>query len=233
MTKPLQIIFFDAAGTLLHLPRGVSAHYREVALRHGFAPDVAVLGRAFTSAFRTLPPPVTTRAPRPDDDRFWWRALVDRVLDETGAPENFDRQAYFDELYREFTLPGVWALYPEAAEVLAHLAGRCRLGIISNFDARLRTVLGHLGIAELFEVVVISSEVGADKPDPWIFQRALEMAGVAPGAALHVGDDPECDWEAAEAAGMQVFQLERPRNSLTDLAGAVATNGPLRGRAAL
>jgi FMN phosphatase YigB (HAD superfamily) len=34
---------------------------------------------------------------------------------------------------------------------------------------------------------------------------------------LHVGDDPERDWKAAKEAGLSVFQLDRPRNSLRDL----------------
>ncbi len=216
-TAPPQMIFFDAAGTLLHLPRGVGHHYREVAVRHGFAPEEKALNMAFRTAFREVPEPATTRAQRPDDDRGWWRSLVDRVLDECRATAGFDREAYFAELYAEFTLPGIWELYPEVPEVLAKLRARYRLGIISNFDGRLRAILQHLGIAELFDVWAISSEVGADKPDPFIFQRALELAGVAPAEALHVGDDPECDWQAAEAAGLRVFRLDRPRNDLRGL----------------
>src|SRR5437764_6273207 len=128
------IIFFDAAGTLIHLPRGVGSHYREVAMRHGFDPEEARLTQAFREAFRTLPPPLTSRLPRPDDDRGWWRTLVHRVVKEAGAPAAFDRDRYFAALYEEFTKPGVWELYPEAREVLGQLTGRYRLGIISNFD---------------------------------------------------------------------------------------------------
>lgn len=217
-----KIVFFDAAGTLIHLPRGVAAHYGEVAVRHGFSPDQDKLGRAFRDAFRTLPPPLTTRLPRPDDDRGWWRTLVHRVIEETGAPATFDRERYFDALYEEFTRPGVWELYPEARDVIAQLTGRVRLGVISNFDGRLRTILRHLGLGDAFEVVAISSEVGADKPDPWIYERALALAGVTPEEALHVGDDPECDWEGAERAGLQSFRLDRRNN---DLRGLLAVLG--------
>jgi putative hydrolase of the HAD superfamily len=216
------IIFFDAAGTLIHLPRGVGTHYREVAQRHGFDPDEERLERAFSEAFRTLPPPLTTKLPRPDDDRGWWRSLVHRVIEESGAPVVFNRDRYFDELYDEFTKPGVWELYPEVRQVLSQLAGRFRLGIISNFDGRLRPILRHLALEQYFEVVAISSEVGADKPDPWIFHRALELAGVPGSAALHVGDDPECDWEGAEAAGLSAFRLERPENDLRRLLNLLA-----------
>jgi putative hydrolase of the HAD superfamily len=169
------------------------------------------------SAWKEAPETAESPGPRPDDDRGWWRTLVFRVLAETGAPRSFDRDAYFAELYDEFTQPGVWKLYPEVLEVLETLAPSYRLGVISNFDGRLRKILATLGLSNFFEVVTVSSEVGAEKPDPWIYQRALELTGVDPGAALHVGDDPECDWQGAETAGLAAFKLDRPRNDLREL----------------
>lgn len=214
----IEVIFFDAVGTLFHLPLGVGHHYREVALRHGC--DIAEddLRAAFTAVWQTMPPRPVTRVARADDDRGWWRELVGRVLERCNvAARALDRDAYFAELYREFTRPGVWELFPEVRPVLAGLHAHYRLGIISNFDGRLRVILQHLGIARYFQPIVISSEVGADKPDRWIFQHALEKAAVPPGAALHVGDDPVRDWQAAESAGLRCFRLARPVNSLRDL----------------
>lgn len=219
----LRIIFFDAAGTLIGLPRGVSHHYCEVARRHGLVLDPRAAGEAFRMAWREMPAPVATRAPRPDDDRGWWEEFVDRVLDKCAVERaSFDRAAYFAELYEEFTKPGVWDVFPEVRPVLAQLAARCELGIISNFDRRLRAVLRDLGLAPLFRHVVISSEVGADKPDPWIFQEALRLAGAEPHEALHVGDEPAADWEGAERAGLQVFRLRRPELTLEHLLKVVA-----------
>src|SRR5207248_1962029 len=98
--------------------------------------------------------------------------------------------------------------------VLAQLTAHYTLGIISNFDRRLRRVLEQLALAPLFRHVVISSEVGADKPDPWIFERALALAGAQPHEALHVGDEPGADWEGAGRAGLHVFRLKRPELTL-------------------
>ena len=214
----IEVIFFDAVGTLFHLPRGVGHHYREVALRHGCDIGESGLQAAFGAVWKTMPSRPASRIVRADDDRGWWRELVGRVLDRCGvAAGALDRDAYFAELYEEFTRPGVWELFPEVCPVLAELHAHYRLGIISNFDGRLRTILQHLGIARYFQPIVISSEVGADKPDRWIFQHALERAGVLPDAALHVGDDPVRDWQAAESAGLRCFHLTRPANSLRDL----------------
>jgi putative hydrolase of the HAD superfamily len=228
-------LFFDAAGTLFHLPRGVGHHYREVALRHGVDIPEAALTRAFSSAWRQAPPRPISRVPRVDDDRGWWREIVEQVLSHCAiGPGALDRSAYFAELYDEFTKPGVWQLYPEVMETLDALRTHYTLGVISNFDARLRTILDDLGIADRFSQIVISSEVGAEKPDPWIFQEALNRAQLLPEDAMHIGDDPVCDWQGAESAGMRVFRLERPRNSLRDLAkslgGEIQPARRIRGR---
>lgn len=215
----LRVIFFDAAGTLIGLPRGVAHHYCEVAQRHGLTLDPLAATEAFRMTWREMPTPAATRAPREDDDRGWWEEFVDHVLDKCAVPRggSFDRRAYFAELYDEFTKPGVWDVFPEVRSVLARLAQRFELGVISNFDRRLRVVLGELGLEPLFRHIVISSEVGADKPDPWIFEHALQRAGVELHEALHVGDEPAADWEGAERAGLHVFRLKRPDLTLEHL----------------
>ena len=102
-------------------------------------------------------------------------------------------------------------------DVLGALHGRFDLSVISNFDGRLRVILEHLGITKYFRHIFLSSELGADKPDPLIFRLAMELSGFSPKEILHVGDDPERDWKAAEKAGLQIFQLDRQNNSLRDL----------------
>jgi putative hydrolase of the HAD superfamily len=220
----IRVIFFDAAGTLIGLPKGVAHHYCAVAGRHGLRVESAAMNDAFRMTWREMPPPQTTRMRRPDDDKGWWRHFVGRVLDKCAVPHGgvFDREAFFEELYVEFARPGVWDVFPETRAVLAQLAGEYRLGIISNFDGRLRPVLDELGIGSLFRHVVISSEVGADKPDPWIFQEALRVAGIRANEALHVGDEPGSDWEGAAAAGLRVFRLKRPEKTLSDIAAELS-----------
>lgn len=210
-------IFFDAAGTLFRLPRGVGWHYRDVASRHGADLDEAALNAAFRSVWKATPPLPETRTPRADDELGWWRDLVFKVLDECRPAQDLDRAALFDELWCEFTRPGVWELFPETREVLAALHGRFRLAVISNFDGRLREILPQLGVAGFFEELIISSEVGAEKPSPHIFAEALRLLEIEPEEALHVGDEPEADWRGASAAGLRVFELKRPENSLHDL----------------
>ena len=214
---PLKAIFFDAAGTLFHLPRGVGYHYALVG-EIGLKLDSRQLDRAFNSAWNAMPRRESIDGPREDDDKDWWRDLVDLVLDET-APSlsELDRDNFFEIAYEHFAEAGVWELYPEVLDVLEKLQPQFQLAVISNFDGRLRMILEQLGISKFFKHVFLSSELGADKPDPEIFRRALNLIHLNPNEVLHVGDDPERDWKAATAAGLSIFPLDRKKNSLREL----------------
>lgn len=86
--------------------------------------------------------------------------------------------------------------------LLERLAGRFRLGVVSNFYGNLEGLLGAEGFAGLFGVVADSGRVGAEKPDPAIFLHATGRLGVRPEEALMVGDSLQRDMRGAEALGM-------------------------------
>jgi putative hydrolase of the HAD superfamily len=109
------------------------------------------------------------------------------------APEEFARP-YVDALEFE-PMPGA----VEAVRELGRLG--LRLAVVSNWDVALHEHLQALALADRFETVVTSAEAGAPKPDPRIFELALERLRVRPERALHVGDSP-ADEEGARAAGM-------------------------------
>jgi putative hydrolase of the HAD superfamily len=213
----IKTIFFDAAGTLIYLPKSVGHHYAYVGERIGLRLDRTALDEAFAACWRETPQRPAINGPRDDDDKGWWRQLVSRVLDRV-APNvsELDRDAFFEGVYSYFAEPGVWDLYPEVSDVLEELRGRFQLAVISNFDGRLRVILEHLGVSKFFAHIFLSSELGADKPDPEIYRRAVRLSGARPNETLHVGDDPARDWEGAAAAGLPVFPLERPKKSLRD-----------------
>jgi len=214
----IKAIFFDAVGTLFRLTKTVGDHYAYVGNEVGLDLDAHNLERAFHSAWNQMPQRAAIDGPRKNDDKRWWRELVNRVLEQV-APSlsEFDRDNYFEVAYEHFAEAGVWELYPEVPGVLEKLQPRFQLGVVSNFDGRLRFILEHLGISKYFLDVFVSSELGADKPDPEIYRRALRLMNLKPSEVLHVGDDPKRDWEAATAAGLSIFRLDRPKNSLRDL----------------
>jgi putative hydrolase of the HAD superfamily len=221
----IKAIFFDALGTLFYLTRTVGHHYALAGTEVGLTLDPYKLDAAFYSAWKKMPHRAAVAGPRENDDKDWWRELVDLVLAQV-APSlgELDRDNFFEIAYEHFGESGVWELYPEVPAVLKQLRPRFQLAVISNFDGRLRFILQHLSISKFFTHIFISSEIGADKPDPEIYRRALKLIALKPNEVLHVGDDPERDWEAASAAGLSIFRLDRPKNSLRDLVTALTTN---------
>jgi putative hydrolase of the HAD superfamily len=214
----IKAVFFDAAGTLFHLNGTVGEHYALVGREVGLELNAEKLDHAFHSAWKRISPRPAIDGSRENDDKDWWRDLVEAIFDEVAPSVNdLDRDNFFEVAYEHFTEAGVWQLYPEVFEVLRGLSPDLRLAVVSNFDGRLRMILEQLGVSKFFTFVFISSEIGADKPDPEIFRRALTFMDLPPGEVLHAGDDPERDWKAAEEAGLTVFRVRRPQNSLRDL----------------
>ena len=64
-----------------------------------------------------------------------------------------------------------------------------KLAVVSNFDTRLRTILRDLDLVSIFDSIVISAEVKAEKPNPVIFEQACAQLGVQTAEALVLGDD--------------------------------------------
>lgn len=96
------------------------------------------------------------------------------------------------------------------AELLARLAGRYRLAVVTNTH-RAELVPDHLaviGVAHLVDAVVTSVEVGWRKPHPAIYAAALDAVGVPASAAVFVGDTFTADFAGPEAAGIRSFLID-------------------------
>ncbi|XP_072977750.1 uncharacterized protein [Typha angustifolia] len=105
-----------------------------------------------------------------------------------------------------FASGNAWHLPARAYEAMRILkdAG-VKLAVVSNFDTRLRKLLKDLKVAELFDAIVISSEVGYEKPAAEIFKIALDQIGVEAGKAVHVGDEEKADKTGANTIGLDCW----------------------------
>lgn len=92
--------------------------------------------------------------------------------------------------------------YPEAGALLALLAARYRLGVITNQIPGAVERLKNWGLRDYFEVVCSSAELGVSKPDPRIFEIALEKAHAAPENCFMIGDRLDNDVAPAKRLGM-------------------------------
>lgn len=117
---------------------------------------------------------------------------------------------FFTELYQHFATADPWFIYPDVLPTLKrwHQLG-IELGVLSNFDSRLYSVLQALDLAQFFTSVTISTEVGAAKPDPQIFAVGLNKHNCPAQLAWHIGDSLKEDYQGAKAAGLRAVWLKR------------------------
>lgn len=101
-------------------------------------------------------------------------------------------------------------------EYIRSLRGRYKTGLISNAWSDLRDFIVRDKFDDAFDHMVISSEVGATKPEPKIFQIALEHFGVTPREAVFV-DDFQVNIEGCEKIGMKGIHFKDPESALDQL----------------
>ncbi|MEM8960396.1 MAG: HAD-IA family hydrolase [Acidobacteriota bacterium] len=203
-------VTFDITGTLIHSPR-LREIYTEVLARHGIVTEPEQVEAAFVHVWREQQCVATPQRDRfdsaRDGGRAFWRALVARLcelLDATAPP------FAAAELYDRFAHAEAWDIYPDVDAVLTRLTtAGLRLGVISNWDHRLPSLLDELGLANRFDTVVFSGAIGVEKPHPKIFTTALENLGLPAGRVLHIGDQQLEDLEGAQAVGMRARRLVR------------------------
>ncbi len=122
--------------------------------------------------------------------------------------------------YRTVRLASI-ALYPETREVLDTIHGDYSLGIISNGPGEIQWAkVEKFGLRPYFTTIIISGEVGTEKPGAAIFRLALERLNGEAGTSAHVGDNPTVDIQGAQDAGLTGIWVNRgvfpsPRGNAT------------------
>jgi putative hydrolase of the HAD superfamily len=197
---PIRAVTLDVGGTLVRPWPSVGHVYAELAAPFGYAGiEPGRLNEAFGRAWEQ----------RGDFDysRAAWRGLV---TESFGALEIEVSEECFAGIYEGFGRARTWREYDDVRPALAALTEQgIRLGIISNWDERLRPLLAEMGLLEKVEAVVVSQEIGARKPARESFAAAARLIGFSPGEILHVGDSRREDFEGARAAGFEALWLCR------------------------
>ena len=145
----------------------------------------------------------------------YYRAHLDEGRDDSSLQALRTRCADLDRVDSQSLTEALLAAlrftpFPDVVGSLAAARGRGqRLVVVSNWDASLHHVLARLGLAALLDGIVTSAEAGARKPSPAIFERALNVAGVGPRDAVHVGDSIDEDVAGAAAAGIDAILVLR------------------------
>jgi putative hydrolase of the HAD superfamily len=108
-------------------------------------------------------------------------------------------------------------LYDDAPHTLAALRPRFKLGLVTNGPSRMqRPKIEQFRLVEYLDLLIVSEEVGVAKPDPAIFQVAIEQLEVRASETLFVGDSVEFDMRGALAAGLPFVWMNPRHEALPD-----------------
>lgn len=200
MLSPVEVVLFDAVGTLIEPDPPVAEAYRAAGRRYGSTLSPEVILRRFRAAFakqeRLDETEFFDRTDEPRERRRW-QAIVGEVFDDVA-----DSAGLFDDLWRHFSMSNHWRLCAGAADCWRELSERgLKLGIASNFDARLETVCRGLKPLDECRQFFISSQLGVRKPNRAFFAAIAEQLKTPPERILLAGDDLGNDYYAAHAAG--------------------------------
>lgn len=194
-------VTFDVGNTLITSWPSVGHVYAEIAARHG---GIGITPELLEARFRAVWPGRLHLA----ETRAGWQQVVDEVFE--GLVERPPSLTFFGEIYERFAQADAWRIYDDVLPTLDQLAARgLRLAVISNWDDRLRALLGRLELDTRFETIVVSCELGHAKPHPAIFAEATSRLGLPAGRILHIGDNVDMDLRGAQAAGMHALQILR------------------------
>ncbi len=213
MNQP-KVIFLDAFGTLFGVKGSIGEIYSGLARNAQVKTDPQAVNRAFFQSFAAserLAFPGAEPAAIPELEYRWWKVIVAETFERVGALDKFEGfDAFYADLYGYFETSKPWRVYPDALTSLARWQTMgIPLGVISNFDSRLHRVLSVLGLADYFQSVTLSSEVGAAKPSQAIFRAALAKHNCAAHEAWHVGDSEAEDYAGAQSAGLRAILIAR------------------------
>ena len=107
-------------------------------------------------------------------------------------------------------------------DYIRSLRGKFKTGLISNAWSGLRDFIVREKFDDAFDKIIISAEVGAAKPEPKIFQIALEQLGVSPNEAVFV-DDFLINIEGCEKVGIKGIHFKDPETALQQLQKLLST----------
>jgi HAD superfamily hydrolase (TIGR01549 family) len=185
----IDIVFLDIGGVLYD--DTIYARAWERALREaGAAFDDAAFDAEYARA-------------RADQRGSFRRRLTDRFLGVDADVERVERIAA-----RYWSYPPT-AVHDDVRPTLELLRGRYRLGIVANQPSEVRSAMHRDGLETFFEIWAVSDDLGVRKPDPRLFEMALEVARSEPDQAVMVGDRLDYDVRPAKAAGMRAVWMLR------------------------
>ncbi|MEE2900837.1 MAG: HAD-IA family hydrolase [Myxococcota bacterium] len=212
----IKAVLFDVGGTLITPNPSVAAIYKKFGEPFGLEATENELKLAFASAwprYEGFGKAAATQLSHDSESiKNRWQVLVEDVFDQVAFTG--DRDSCFLALYHAFERPEVWKIYPDVFPVIDALNQLgMNLGLISNWDARLRPLLKDLDLENHFEPIIISCEVGVEKPKTEIFEAARKQCNCLFSEIVYIGDQADFDVFAPKKLGMKAYLIDRDKRS--------------------
>jgi putative hydrolase of the HAD superfamily len=202
---PLKAVMFDAGNTVMLLNYGVVT---EALVTEGFDVDEAAVREAEYRARVCLDQVLARRHSTEAPEIF--RTYLRFICEGSGVPwgaaaeQAFSRMAEYHRVHNLWDQPN-----PQSHSVLQTLRSHgFTLGMISNSNGWVERLITERGLRPYFHFVLDSRLVGVEKPDPRIFQIALNQVGIGSAEALYIGDLYSIDIVGPRAAGMRAILLD-------------------------
>ncbi|KAF8359304.1 hypothetical protein PRIPAC_94299 [Pristionchus pacificus] len=217
----VQVLSLDAMNTLIKPRIPVSQLYSQFAHSHNVSVDESLLTSAFPSLFKSLSASSPCYGFNKEGPRNWWSSLIVNAFERAGSgPLSSDLAAKIsNELYNHYAHGDAWELVDEETpSVLSRLRLKgIALCVVSNFDHRLKSILSSMGLIDHFQMVVLSGELGFEKPDRRVFDTVIRHFSLQDASTLlHIGDDLEKDYRAAKSFGARSLLFD-PKEKHKDL----------------
>lgn len=203
----IRLLTIDAAGTLVRPWPSVGAVYGRTAREHGIEVSDDEVDTEFYKTFGRLQ---TCKQTNEGEESEFWRQVVTQTFRPFAGNKNLD--PLFEELWDLFAKGECWKLAEKAESTLITLRERgYELAVLSNNDARLRSVLNDLKIDQAFDHLFISNEMGCEKPELEIFRKVEQTMDRKPNEILHLGDSHSRDFLGARNAGWSALLYGEPK----------------------
>jgi putative hydrolase of the HAD superfamily len=212
--SPPSAVFLDALGTLVHLEEPWPALAELMLARHGVSVSLDEARRAMLIEMAHYRANCVHAGDATSLARL--RLECAAILSEQLAASAIDAAALVPTLLDSLR----FSAYDDVVPSLERWrAAGIRPFVVSNWDISLHDVLAVTELRELLDGVVCSADVGLSKPDPAPFAAALELAGVAPEAVVHIGDSLEEDVAGARAVAIEAVLVHRGVGAIEPPAG--------------
>ena len=207
----IKVVFFDFYNTLVRFWPPLDLIQQAACREVGFTiePEALNYGYSVADIYFNRENEINPLGDRTEEERLQFFSKYEQIiLESAGLSVSIDLAREIWQI--AISVPKEFALFDETLPALTSLKDKgYRVGLISNLRRDMDQLCRDLGLSPYVDYCLTSAEVGVEKPNPAIFQAALERAGVSPSQAVHVGDQPRSDLVGARGAGMHAVLLDR------------------------